>query len=482
MFMARARGPKEPSTYESQPVVPAELKNRFDLIRAVIGERTTISEAAKELDIARVNMQTLVHRAEAAILEALQPRSTGPTPAPETEKKLKARVEQLEKENAKLHKQLLAADDMMMAAGEIIRSLRGLPPESSRTSSSRSKRSPQKPPNSDDDSEPEPTESILRKAVDRLTRSRHDTARAARTLGVGVKTLRRWLARLVERMPLIKPRGGTRQPGPPISEQRVRETVVELHALPGAASLARSVEGVSRRRAAELKREVLTELERARKSACAHVQITEPGIVRAFDAMHLVPSFALNAADACVPYRTSCAHANTYDAANVAAVLQADFRLHGAPLVLRDDCARCHTAPAVMSVLRDHGVALLQSPPYYPQYNGQHERQNREHRDWLARCERTSDDMQVELDRMKSALNERWLRPTLGWKSAAQVWATRRSFEHERGSFLDEVDERAARLRGHGIDQRLAMRLAIEQALTQRGYLRVTPGRLVLCE
>lgn len=480
--MARARGPNEPSTYASQPEVPEALKKRFDLIRAVIGERTTIVDAAKELDIARVNMQTLVHRVEAAILEALQPRPTGPTPIPEAEKKLKTRVEQLEKENAKLQKQLQAADDMMMAAGEIIRSLRGMPPESSRTSSSRSKRSPQKLPSSNDDPEPEPTESILRRALDRLRTTPRDIARAARALGVGMKTLRRWLSRLTAGEPLIKRRGGIRQPGPPESEQRIRDIVVDLHGLAGAASLARNVVGVSRRRAAELKHEVLTERERSRKNACARVEITEPGIVRAFDAMHLTIGFALNAADACVPYRTSCAHVGAYDAEHVAAVFEADFKLHGAPLVLRDDCARCHTAPAVMSVLNDYGVALLQSPPYYPQYNGQHERQNREHRDWLAWCERTSDDMQTELDRMKSALNERWLRPTLGWKTAAQIWQARRSFDDERGSFLDEIDGRAARLRGHGIDQRLAMRLAIEQALTQRGYLRVTPGRKALCE
>jgi hypothetical protein len=262
----------------------------------------------------------------------------------------------------------------------------------------------------------------------------------------------------------------------------VRNIVFELHGLVGAESLARSVEGVSRRRAADLKHEVLVEMERTRKAECARVEITEPGIVRAFDAMHLTPGFALNAADACVPYRTSCAHVGAYDAAHVAALLDADFRTHGAPLVLRDDCARCHTAPAVMSVLQAHGVALLQSPPYYPQYNGQHERQNREHRDWLAWCEHTSDDMQTELDRMKSALNERWLRRTLSWRSAAEVWQMRRSFEDERSSFLDEVDERAARLRNYGLDQRLATRLAIEQALTQKGYLRVTLGRKALCE
>ena len=109
--------------------------------------------------------------------------------------------------------------------------------------------------------------------------------------------------------------------------------------------------------------------------------------------MYLSTGFALNAADACVPYRTSCAHVGAYDAEHVARVLDADFRQHGAPLVLRDDCARCHTAPAVMSVLDAHGVALLQGPPYYAPYYGQLERQNREHRDWLAWLKHTSDDM-----------------------------------------------------------------------------------------
>jgi hypothetical protein len=370
----------------------------------------------------------------------------------------------------------------MMAAGEIIRSLRGLPPESSRTSSSRSKRSPQKPPSSDDDPEPEPTEPSLRRALQRLRTIPHDASKAARCLGVGVKTLRRWLARLVDGLPLIKRRGGKRRPGPPASELALRESVVALHGLAGAASLARSVIGVSRRRAAELKRDVIMTVERDRKRACARVEISEPGVVRAFDAMHLIHGFALNAADACVPYRTSCVHAETYDAQAVARVLRTDFQQNGAPLVLRDDCARCHTAPAVMSVLNEYGVTLLQNPPYYPQYNGQHERQNREHRDWLAWLERTSDDMQVELDQMKSALNERWLRPTLGWKSAAQLWEARRCFDDERSSFLDDVDQRAARLRDRGVQQRVAMRLAIEQALTQRGYLRITPGRMALCE
>ena len=111
------------------------LQRRFDLIRAVIGERTTTSEAARELGIARVNMQSLVHRAEAAILSAMAPRPSGPPPKSDEEKKLEARIAQLERENARLKTQLQAADDMMGAAGEIIRALRGLPPTKSKTSS-----------------------------------------------------------------------------------------------------------------------------------------------------------------------------------------------------------------------------------------------------------------------------------------------------------------------------------------------------------
>ncbi len=479
--MARPRRPNEPSTYETQPEIAPELKKRYELIREVLADRMTISDAAKELGIARVNMQSLIHRADQAIASSLEPRPTGPVPKPEAEKALEARVAQLEKENAKLHKQLQAADDMMMAAGEIIRSLRGLPPAMSRSSSPRSKRSP-KPPKSDDDPERATEESTLRQALQRLRTSCRDLVRPARLLGIAVKTLRRWLTRLDEHRPLRERRGGVMRAGPPQSEERVRQTVRDLHGLPGAESLARSVVGVSRRRAAAIKSEVLTAMERERKATCARVDITEPGVVRGFDAMYVRDGFALAAADASVPYRTSIEYVSAYDADHVAAFLEQDFTTHEPPLVLRDDRASCHTAPAVLSVLDRHGVVLLQGPAYYAAYYGQLERQNAEHREWLAWLEPTTDELQSEFDRMKSAFNERWLRPTLDWSSAAQCWSTRRSLEDERSSFLDDVHDRAARLRGRRVEDRLAMRLAIEQALTQRGYLRITPGRKVLCD
>lgn len=259
--------------------------------------------------------------------------------------------------------------------------------------------------------------------------------------------------------------------GPPDAEQQVRELVVELHGLVGADALSHSVIGVSRRRAAILKRDVLTATERARRAQCSRVVVTTPGVVRGFDQMYLPDGFALIATDASVPYRTSAKHVGRYDAEHVAAVLEEDFRIHGPPLVIRKDRASCHTAEPVASVLREHRVLLLQGPAYYPQYYGQHERQNAEHRDW---CEWESSITQAELDRMKTALNERWLRPTLGWRSAAQCWATRPLLDDDRDELHDEVEGRARRLVMLDVEEDLAMRLAIEQALIERGYLQIT--------
>lgn len=301
---------------------------------------------------------------------------------------------------------------------------------------------------------------------------------AARVFGVCKKTLARWLARIAAGVSVIKRRGGIMRAGSPEAECAVRNLVVDLRGLVGATSLSRSVDGVSRRRAAILKRDVLTDQERARKATASRVQITVPGVVRGFDAMYLSNGFALIAADAAVPLRTSAVLADAYTADNVAAVLDLDFRIHGAPLFLRLDNARCHTAPAVLSVLRAWSVILLQGPTYYAPYYGQLERQNAEHRAWCQWDCMTQSD----LDRMKTAMNERWLRPTLGWRSAADHWNERPSLDDDRDELHDDVHERAGRLRFHDVDANLAMRLAIEQALTERGYLHITPGRTLLCE
>jgi hypothetical protein len=224
-------------------------------------------------------------------------------------------------------------------------------------------------------------------------------------------------------------------------------------------------------------------MERERKAACTRVVITTPGIVRGFDQMYVWTNegwrFPLVSADAAVPYRTSIVVAEAYDEDAVLDALGQDLANGGAPLVWRRDRHSTHRTDAVARLLEQHGVVVLQGPAYYPRFYGQLERQNRDHRAWLNRAGvLPAGALQRECDRMRTALNERWRRRALGWRTPAEAWVTRPSIAGAvRDSFRAEVYDRAARLgRKLDHDNDLAMRLAIEQALTQRGYLRLERG------
>lgn len=473
--MARKRGEDEPSSYEPRREVPVEIERKHALVLEVIAGRKTISAAAEELGIARVNMQTLVHRAQAALAESLMPQPTGPKPTPPKERALAAELSTAQKRILKLEAQLLAMEDMLGTAGGIIRHLRGLPPQSATGSSPRSRRS-RKTKTDDEDPEPassELTATVLTSTANRVAAMPEPSQRAARAMGVRIHTLRRWLYRFARGVPVLGRRGGRRAVVTVEQQRELREQVRALHGLVGAASLAHSVAGVSRRTAARIKRDELAAMERERQAACRRVRVTVPGVVRGFDAMFAQGHAVLIAADASVPFRTSVERVDAYDAAHVARVLAADFERHGAPLVLRDDRARCHDAPPVVSVLRAHGVLCLHGPPRHPQYYGQLERQNREHQAWLAGTNAVTPDT---LDRLRASLNGRWRRPTLDWRTAAELWRSRPLLIEDRQALSEDVYDRAVRLRTRDISPDLAMRLAIEQALIERGYLHLSPG------
>ena len=56
--------------------------------------------------------------------------------------------------------------------------------------------------------------------------------------------------------------------------------------------------------------------------------------------------------------------------ATAAAALEAAFRAHGAPLVLKTDNGSAFTAGAFRTLLEAYGVTALYSPPRWPRYNG----------------------------------------------------------------------------------------------------------------
>src|SRR5688500_1633884 len=99
--MTRPRAKHEPSTYQPRPSVPPAIADRVLVVKAILGDRMTITSGAAQLGIARVNMQSLAHRAELSIIEAMTPKSSGPPPKSARERELEQEVKRLEKENAK---------------------------------------------------------------------------------------------------------------------------------------------------------------------------------------------------------------------------------------------------------------------------------------------------------------------------------------------------------------------------------------------
>jgi Helix-turn-helix domain len=459
------------STYTIQPKLPPEISERYETILQTLNGAMTVTAAAEKLGLSRVQCHTLMNRAAAGVLEALLPRKPGRPATPVRQRELEAEVEQLRRENARLQDRVETIDRLMTVAGGILRGQ----VRTSRPRTAKKKAT---------SNEPEDPDGAARRKVEESTELRRIGVRAALAaalVGMSASTMRRWRQRLRAGAPARRRCGPARGGEPAPEKQRELEQAVRaLRGVSGAASLAHAV-GVSRRAAARIKRRVLTEMERERVARCTRLLVTEPGVLRSLDQLYIgarpAQRIALIASDASVPQRTSAQLASSYCAEEVARVLSEDFARHGAPLVVRMDRASAHDAPPVRALLRAHEVLLLQGPPRYPRYYGQHERQNREHRAWLALAGQVDDDVLAE---MLSALNERWLRPSLGWRTAAEIWDRRRELRINRTQLRREVVSRESALRARlGPKKsalRLAGRLAIEQALEDRGLVRRIQG------
>jgi transposase InsO family protein len=296
----------------------------------------------------------------------------------------------------------------------------------------------------------------------------------AATAGVSVATVRRWNARPHARISIPR-----RAPEPPAgATAHVEQLVRDLRGLVGAEALSHAVPGVSRRQAARIKHATLTAMECERQASVARLTVTEPGVMRGFDAMHVPTTeggrYVLCAGDASVPYRTCLDVVERYDEGAVLDAITHDLEAHGAPLVWRMDRASVHRTPGVRELLAANNVLILHGPPHYPGFYGQLERQNREHRAWLQqRGPLDPDALEEECAAMLAALNDRWPRRTLRWQTAGQAWRARMEVRDDRRALKDEVHERTARIERDmpKPDSDLASRLAIEQVLTKRGYL-----------
>ena len=458
-------------TYTAAPKAPEELRTRYETMLAVMSGAITVSDGARRLGMSRNHFQTLMHRGLAAMMDGISPRMPGRAPKSEQETALQSEVEKLRRENLRLKEQAQTIDRIMSVVGGMIREGAERSPRARRETKTPRDANPA---SDDDESDPRcELFALLRRAGVRAEE-------AAKVMGLSASTTRRWAARRRSGQAPSVPR--TRSL--PIVEQQaneVRQCVRATQGLIGADALRHAVAGVSRRQAAALKRDELTVMERERVAACMRITVTSPGVLRGFDAMHVANdqgvAWLLVACDGAVPYRTAISVTERYDGAAVARLLSSDFEKNGPPLVLRLDRARMHATHEVRDVCARFGVLMLHGPPYYPRYYGQLERQNRDHRAWLATLRiPDNDSLTRAVDEMKDALNTLWPRRTLGWKTPLQAWNERAELAVHRAEFRKEVHERATRWVAESHNPRmtidLAERLAIEQALFQRNYLR----------
>ena len=234
-------------TYEPAPVVPKEMLERFQTIQDVMSGQLAVTEGAKRLGMSRNHFQTLLHRAEKAVLESVTPKAAGRPARPVREVELQAELSRIQKENEQLRMRSEAVERLLNLAGDWARGKIGARGQRARTAKTRT--------SSNDPEEPDGgvAREVWEEACLQVSQgaSWRDTASL---IGKSVATLRRWGGRAKSIAPL-KQRPGPGSRSLPTAEQceLAEDLVRTLDGQLGAAALSKSVPGLSRRDAAKLK-------------------------------------------------------------------------------------------------------------------------------------------------------------------------------------------------------------------------------------
>ena len=116
---------KRSSEYVPAPTIPREMATRYDAILGALYGSVSVSEAAARAGLSRNRFQSLMHRAQAAFLEALEPRSAGRPPTKTTrERELEEEVAKGQRREASLREKLEMAQHLFGVAGEMMRGIR----------------------------------------------------------------------------------------------------------------------------------------------------------------------------------------------------------------------------------------------------------------------------------------------------------------------------------------------------------------------
>jgi hypothetical protein len=321
--------------------------------------------------------------------------------------------------------------------------------------------------------------------------------RAAALLGLAPRTLLRWLARWRRERLRARGRGRPACRSPRELRARALALIGLLGPRVGAAPLQALCPGMARREAQDLLRRYRRAYRLRRRRLASALHWARPGAVWAVDFAEppqpLEGAYGrlLAARDLASGCQLLWLPAADESAREACAALEALFRAHGAPLVLKSDNGSAFASADLAALLDAWGVWQLLSPPRTPRYNGAceagigsmkartHHRAAAEGRPGQWTC----DD--AEAARLQANETARPRGPS--GPTPEESWQGRRPISpQERAAFAEAVrqqDGEARRAQGYPAEapldrvaQAAVGRAALRQALVAHGLLVITRG------
>ena len=259
----------------------------------------------------------------------------------------------------------------------------------------------------------------------------------------------------------------------------------------GAPALFQAVRGwLSRRSFQILIRKQRQETWREQRAALTRIAWSRPAAVWAMDPGQQEGRRWNLVSDLASRFRFDLNVAVALPARSIADQLAQLFARHGAPLILKRDNGSNLAGGEVDELLDAHGVIALNSPPYYPAYNGAIEYAQRELKARVGRLTSQGMELDAALAESPPLLNAK-SRPCLDGKSAAEVFYAGRFDFHQqftltkRKEIRDLIQDQAESIRarmercGHKA-QGVAWRRAVEQWLEDNGIMTVRQPLTVL--
>lgn len=322
--------------------------------------------------------------------------------------------------------------------------------------------------------------------------------------GLSLATFHRWSDRMEQGLPAIC------KPGPkPLVPLELERLLVQLRRLDhgtkrsrGSGALRQQYrQQISRRDFRTLVRQARRNLQRQRRAEQSHIHWNLPGVVWSLDDTELVVQRngsrcklrLQHAQDLGSRFKFEPLVRKHLPGEVIAARLEALFRRHGAPLVLKRDNGSNLNHRAVDEVLARYLVIPLCSPPHYPPYNGGMEKAQCELKtvleDKLALLAETSDAWVQQMAETANHQLNHQPRPCLQRRTACEAFAVAQSHlkmytRRKRKEILNEIMNLAREIIETQASTKprhanAAFRLAVETWLQRQGVITVCQNKIV---